>query len=70
MEVLGEKVSQEMRMAEGMFLGEGLRRQRLGSGVQLCSEVRLSKTEKQLTDLETQPSVTFSLAVLGVVALK
>lgn len=57
-------------MAEGMFWGEGLRRQRLGSGVQLCSEVRLSKTEKKVMDLETQPSVTFSPAVLGLVALK
>lgn len=32
-------------------------------GVQLCPEVRWSKTEKELVDLETWPSVTFSPAV-------
>lgn len=41
-----------------------------GGGVQLCPEVRWSKTEKELVDLETWPSVTFPLAIVGVLVSK
>lgn len=58
MEGLGEeeeprKVNRGVMMAERMFW-----RERLGCGVQLCSEVRLRRTEKKPVHLETRPQAT------------
>lgn len=54
----------------GVFCGKGPRRESLGKGVKLCSEVRLNKTEKRPMDVETRALVTVSPAVLGIVGVE
>ena len=65
MEELGEeeapgRVRQEVKMTDRMFWREDP-----GHGIQLCSEVRLSKTEKKPVDLETRPQVTCARQMQG-----
>lgn len=62
------KVRTEVRTAGGTFCGKGLRRESLGKGVQLCSEVRLDKTEKR--PMETRSLATVNPAVLGMVGVE